>query len=88
VGAVGSPGAPIVFPDAGDDDPSLGAPAAGKLATSGRDDVERGDTVTGLGAADVGKSTTGPRRGVSPGKQSGIPTPGNRFAREDRDAET
>ena len=71
--ATGAPGTPIWLPDDASVEPSATtAPATGDLATSGRDDVERGDTVTGRGA---GKR----RRGVPPGPQSGAPTPGNRY---------
>ena len=76
----GAPGAPLWAPDHDEDDPHTSAPSTGSLATSGRDDVERGDTVTGLGAADVGTGKNQRERAVGPGPQSGTPTPGNRYS--------
>jgi hypothetical protein len=50
--ATGAPGTPIWYADDASVEPSVtSAPATGELATSGRDDVERGDTVTGDAAA-------------------------------------
>jgi hypothetical protein len=63
-------GAPTWLPDDGTQEPLTNAPGTGSLATSGRDDQERGDTVSGLG--------THTRREPSSGQQSGKPTPGNR----------
>src|SRR5207302_8694022 len=79
----GAPGAPLWLPDDADGEATSTAPASGSLATSGRDDVLRGDTVTGLGAADVGSGrASGRKRAVEPGPQSGEPTPGNRYSGE------
>ncbi len=81
----GAPGAPLWAPDHDVDaaDEHTSAPSTGSLATSGREDVLRGDTVTGLGAADIGQGTsTGRRHAVPPGPQSGSPTPGNRYTGE------
>src|SRR5437764_572671 len=80
--AGGAPGAPLWAPDHDQDDAPVAAPASGSLATSGADDVLRGDTVTGLGAADVGTGKTHRKRAVEPGPQSGSPTPGNRYTGE------
>jgi hypothetical protein len=77
--AGGAPGAPLWAPDHEQNEPTTTAPATGSLATSGRDDVERGDTVSGLGAADVGTGKSEREQAVPPGPQSGAPTPGNRF---------
>ena len=63
-------GSPSWLPDDGSEEPATNPAGTGKLATSGRDDVERGDTVSGLGSK--------ARRAPSSGKQSGDPTPGNR----------
>jgi hypothetical protein len=81
----GAPGAPLWAPDHDQAEPHTSAPSTGSLATSGRDDVERGDTVTGLGAADVGTGKTKRKRAVEPGPQSGAPTPGNRYSEESPD---
>ena len=62
-------GAPSWLPDAGEAQPTTNAAATGKLATSGRDDTLRGDTVSADTAGGLGSS----------GRQSGAPTPGNRF---------
>jgi hypothetical protein len=60
-------GAPTWLPDDGDTERPVTNPAAsGNLATSGRDDALRGDTVS----ADTGLGSSG--------RQSGAPTPGNR----------
>lgn len=68
---VGVPqGAPTWLPDDGDEPLTTNAAGTGKLATSGRDDVERGDTVSADASHGLG----------STGRQSGQPTPGNRFA--------
>ena len=84
--AGGAPGAPLWLPDdGGDTEAGPSAPASGSLATSGRDDVLRGDTVTGPGAADIGAEHGGRRRAVEPGPQSGQPTPGNRYGGEATD---
>jgi hypothetical protein len=79
----GAPGAPLWAPDHEQDEPHTNSPSTGSLATSGRDDVERGDTVSGLGTADVGTASTERKKAVPPGPQSGSPTPGNRFAGEE-----
>ena len=63
-------GAAMWLPDDGGEEPMTNAPGDGSLATSGRDDQERGDTVSGLG--------THTQREPSSGEQSGAPTPGNR----------
>ena len=76
--AGGAPGSPMWLPDTDTSETSPDAPATGKLATSGQDDVERGDTVSGLGSG-------GRRFPPSSGEQSGAPTPGNRTP-EDADA--
>jgi hypothetical protein len=79
VATSGAGGAPLILPDDGDTDSSTPAAATGPLATSGRDDVERRDTVSGLGSADVMRTNRrGKRKAVEPGPQSGAPTPGNR----------
>jgi hypothetical protein len=83
----GAPGAPLWAPDHEQNDSHTNAPATGSLATSGRDDVERGDTVSGLGTADVGTGSTGRKRAVPPGPQSGAPVPGNRFGGEESDSD-
>jgi len=68
-------GAPTWLPDDGDTERPLTNPAAsGNLATSGRDDAARGDTVS----ADTGLGSSG--------RQSGAPTPGNRFPAADQEA--
>jgi hypothetical protein len=60
-------GAPMWLPVNGDEPPTTNAAGTGKLATSGRDDTLRGDTVS----ADAGQGWSG--------RESGAPTPGNRF---------
>ena len=82
--AVGAAGPQVRVPDDDDHETALSAPAAGSLATSGRDDVARGDTVSGLGLEDVGRGedSSRPRGGIAPGPQSGAPTPGNRYPEE------
>jgi hypothetical protein len=82
--AVGAAGPQVRLPADADHETAPSAPAAGSLATSGRDDVARGDTVSGLGLEDVGRGedTARPRGGIAPGPQSGAPTPGNRYPEE------
>jgi hypothetical protein len=62
-------GAPMWLPVSGDTPPNTNPAGTGKLATSGRDDTLRGDTVS---------RDTGHGLGWS-GRESGAPTPGNRF---------
>ncbi len=81
---VGAPGSQV-WVTGDDQETTTPAPATGSLATSGRDDQERGDTVSGLGLADVGRGeeASGPRAGIEPGPQSGAPTPGNRYPEDE-----
>jgi hypothetical protein len=70
--------------DEPDDPQHLPAPAAGSLGTSGRDDQERGDTVSGLGLTPSGSGAQ-LRPGQNPevAEEGRGPTPGNRLTAED-----
>ena len=88
--APGAPGAQVWVPDdSGDREATSAASASGSLATSGRDDQERGDTVSGLGLNDAaaGGASRAGEHAVEPGQQSGGPTPGNRFPEPDEQAD-
>ncbi|MDQ3809685.1 MAG: hypothetical protein M3336_05285 [Chloroflexota bacterium] len=88
--AAGAPGSQLWVPAAEKDDTTMSASATGGLGTSGREDQERGDTVSGLGLQDVnsGQESSTRRSAVEPGPQSGEPTPGNRYAEDELERET